>query len=426
MSRDPGLHNADVAVVGAGPVGCVAAIAVARRGRRVVLLEASPTGRRLAGEWLHPAAVDLLRELDVPLPPGARPESAKGFIVYPEDGSDPIPLPYPDGRAGFTCEHHALVAWLRGVAETVPGLEVRTDVQVTQVVDRCVFFRERGSPDLRRLNAPLIVGADGRGSVVRRSLGVPDGREAISMMASVLLSGVRLPNEGFGHVCLGGPGPVVITRIGDNALRVCIDVPSSGDGEFRKPEVLARRYESAVPESLRPAFRAALLSDTIEWAANQRRARCEFGRPGLALVGDAAGHCHPLTATGMTTGFLDAAQLAKSATFEQYRQDRLGRSLGPELLAEGMYRLFTRTDPASRALRQSVYSTWRTNAAECARTMRLLSGDDVGIVSFGRSFLSAVGGAATPRAVGVGAAAWLGWLGKSVVPRIVARGVSLL
>jgi len=421
-----GSDRAHVAVVGAGPVGCIAAIALARQGKRVVLLEANPAGRRLAGEWLHPAAVELLRDLGLPLPPSARPQSAKGFIVFPEDGSAPIPLPYPDGRAGLTSDHHELVAWLRRVAGEVPGLEVRTDVQVSQVIDQCIFFRERGSTELRRLNAPLIVGADGRGSIVRRSLGVPDGREAISMMASVLLSGVTLPQEGFGHVCLGGPGPVVITRIGADALRVCIDVPPDGDGDFRKPEVLAQRYESAVPECLRPAFRDALLNDSIEWAANQRRSRCEFGRPGLALVGDAAGHCHPLTATGMTTGFLDAAQLAKSATFEQYRQNRLARSLGPELLAEGMYRLFTRTDPASRALRQSVYHTWRTNALECARTMRLLSGDDVGLVSFGRSFLSAVGGAARPNAVGVGAASWLGWLGKSVMPRIVARGVSLL
>ena len=421
-----GSDRADVAVVGAGPVGCVAAIALARRGQRVVLLEASPAGRRLAGEWLHPAAVELLRELDVPLPPRARPESARGFIVFPEDGSAPLPLPYPDDRGGLTCEHHELVAWLRGIAEAVPRLEVRTDVQVVQVIGQSVFFRERGSPELRRMEAPLVVGADGRGSVVRRSLGLPDGREAISMMASVLLSGVTLPHEGFGHVCLGGPGPVVITRIGADALRVCIDVPPTGAGDFRKPAVLAQRYESAVPECLRPAFRAALLSDTIEWAANQRRPRCEFGRPGLALVGDSAGHCHPLTATGMTTGFLDAAQLAKSATFEQYRQNRLARSLGPELLAEGMYRLFTRTDPASQALRQSVYHTWRTNALECARTMRLLSGDDVGLVSFGRSFLSAVGGAASARVLGAGAASWVGWLGKSVVPRIVGRGVSLL
>jgi flavin-dependent dehydrogenase len=55
-----GTGNYDVAVIGAGPVGCVAALAFARRGRRVLLLEANPlASHRLAGEWLHPPAVEL-------------------------------------------------------------------------------------------------------------------------------------------------------------------------------------------------------------------------------------------------------------------------------------------------------------------------------------------------------------------------------
>ena len=418
----------DVAVVGAGPVGCVAAIALARRGSRVTLLEATPVGKRLAGEWLHPAAVRLLNELDVPLPPSASRDAARGFIVYPEDGSDPIELLYADGGFGLTCEHHVLVAWLRRIAGGIPGLEIRSDVQVSHVLEQTVHYRHRGLSEPMRLTAPLIVGADGRGSVTRRSLGLPDGREAISMMASVRVTGANLPHEGFGHVCLGGPGPVVITRIAADAVRFCLDVPPGGDGEFRRPETLIQRYESAVPAGLRPAFRDGLNAGSIEWAANQRRPRSEFGRPGLALVGDAAGHCHPLTATGMTTGFLDAEKLAKSRSFEEYRQHRLARSLGPELLAEGLYRLFSRSDPASRALRQSVYATWRRNARECTRTMRLLSGDDAGLLSFGRSFLSAVGGAATVRGnvIGPGLASWIGWLGTSVAPRVLARGVSSL
>ena len=414
-----GLDRTDVAVIGAGPVGSVAAIALARRGARVTLLEANPVGKRLAGEWLHPAAVDLLRDLGVPLPPTARRESARGFIVFPEDGSEPIELPYPDGRSGVTCEHHVLVGWLRYVAGTVPGLEVRTGVQVTHIGDQTVHFGQI------RLTAPMIVGADGRGSVARRSLGLADKREAVSMMASVRLSDVHLPYEGFGHVCLGAPGPVVITRIAPDAIRVCLDVPSTDDADFRKPQTLIQRYELAVPANLRPAFRTALSTDKIEWAANQRRSRRHFGRPGLALVGDAAGHCHPLTATGMTTGFLDAEQLAISPSFKQYRKHRQARSLGPELLVEGLYRLFTRTDPASRALRQSVYATWRRNAGECTRTMRLLSGDDVGLLSFGRSFLMAVGGASTLRS-SAGLVSWFGWLGKSVLPRVARRGVSFL
>lgn len=417
--------SVDVVVVGAGPVGCVAALAHARRGKRVALFEANPGTRRLAGEWLHPAAVELLNEWNIPLPAGASRDAARGFVVYPDDGSAPIPLPYPDAGRGLTCEHHVLVQWLRNIAAHAPGIALRTGVQVSRIDEQTVFYRDGGTE--RTIAAPLIVGADGRGSLVRRSLGLPDGREPISMMASVRLTGVNLPFEGFGHVCLGGPGPVVITRIGPDAVRICLDVPPNSDADFRKPATLHERYRNAVPEPLRNAFERAMKTETLDWAANQCRARIEFGRPGLALVGDAAGHCHPLTATGMTTGFLDAEKLAACRSHDEYKQHRLARSLGPELLAEGLYRLFTRTDPASHALRQSVYETWRTNAAECARTMRLLAGDDVGLFSFGRSFLSAVRGAATRRgSIGPGLSAWLGWLGGSVAPRILARGVARL
>src|SRR5581483_1243188 len=100
----------DVAVVGAGPVGCVTAVSRARAGARVVLLEAEPSaGTRLAGEWLHPSALDVLHRL------GASPAGAHegcGFVVYPNDGGPPTALPYPEG-SGLSCEHSQLVATLR-------------------------------------------------------------------------------------------------------------------------------------------------------------------------------------------------------------------------------------------------------------------------------------------------------------------------
>ena len=63
----------DVAIVGAGPVGSLCALAHARKGARVALLEANPrASERLAGEWLHPPAIRILREvgIDVDTLPG--------------------------------------------------------------------------------------------------------------------------------------------------------------------------------------------------------------------------------------------------------------------------------------------------------------------------------------------------------------------
>lgn len=82
----------DVAVIGAGPAGCAAALAHARAGHRVLLLEASrrpPT--RLAGEWIHPDGVAVLRRLGVGMPASLF-LPALGFVVHPEDSSPPITL----------------------------------------------------------------------------------------------------------------------------------------------------------------------------------------------------------------------------------------------------------------------------------------------------------------------------------------------
>ena len=68
-----------------------------------------------------------------------------------------------------------------------------------------------------------------------------------------------------------------------------------------------------LPASLRPAFYKAIQQDEVACTANQLRPRIHYGRPGLALVGDAVGHFHPLTAVGMTLAFLDGYGLYSGA-----------------------------------------------------------------------------------------------------------------
>ena len=93
----------DVAVVGAGPVGSATAIAFARRGAKVVLLEADPrAARRFAGEWLHPTGVDVLDELRVGRLDGASARTGYGFVIFPDDRSAPIEMPYAEGQGDRT------------------------------------------------------------------------------------------------------------------------------------------------------------------------------------------------------------------------------------------------------------------------------------------------------------------------------------
>src|SRR5690349_8429329 len=99
----------DVAVIGAGPVGCVTALAFARKGARVLLLDArAPGPRRLAGEWVHPLGVRALKSLGI-VPDDFSASAGRGFAIFPGPVAAPLLLPYPEDRPGLACEHHVLV-----------------------------------------------------------------------------------------------------------------------------------------------------------------------------------------------------------------------------------------------------------------------------------------------------------------------------
>ena len=379
----------DVAVVGAGPVGCVTAVSLARAGARVVLLEAEPSaGTRLAGEWLHPSALDVLHRL------GASPAGAHegcGFVVFPDDGGPPVTLPYPEG-SGLSCEHSQLVATLRAAAVSEPGVRLLTHARVAGLDGERLLVRSSAGP--LSLLVDRVVGADGRSSLVRRLAGIPNGRTVVSHTAGLTLEGVELPFEGYGHVVLGGPGPVLLYRIGEDRVRACLDVPHPLPRAKDAARQLAMAYGDALPAGLLPAFLAALQNGPVQWASNQFRTRrrpAHYGRGRTALVGDAVGHFHPLTTVGLALGFADAECLARSGSLRSYRRERVSRSCVPELLSELLYDAFTRRDEGTVALRRAIYRLWRSDAAERERTMRLLATDETRLWPFCASFLSVLG-----------------------------------
>ena len=362
----------DVIIVGAGPVGSYCALAHARKGARVALLEANPkAATRLAGEWLHPLAVRMLRDAGIRLDPPLRSTEGQGFVVFPEDGSEPIVLPYPGGARGIACDHEVLVARLHEAVRKEPGIDFLVNARVRQVEDDGVVFTRGGSSD--DLAADRIVGADGRSSAVRRSLGLPMRRKACSRMVGVTLDGVSLQPAGYGNVILGGPGPILGYPLGENCARIVVDVPLEQWTSRDRTGLLAESYAKVLPEALRPAYLSALREGNFHAAANELRPRISYGTSRRVLIGDAAGHYHPMTAVGMTLGFGDAAALAEGGDFKKFAAGRFKATRAPELLALGLYEAFADHRLESVALRNAIYRNWRAHALVRNRTMRLLA-----------------------------------------------------
>lgn len=390
----------DVAIVGGGPVGSVAALSFARSGARCLLIEANPhVVRPFAGEWLHPAGVRVLRDLQVPLCAANATVSSgvsvnpagRGFVVFPEDRSAPISLDYPGELRGLAFEHHELVNVLRGMAADHPLIDYAAGARVNAWKPSRTTDGDAPTGTLTITDAEgavhdvqtaRVVGADGRSSWTRRLLGLPEQSTLISYNGGVRLTGVELPKEGYGHVILGGPGPVLLYRLSPEVVRLSIDVAPDQIELRRDPQLLLECVSPWLPDNIVEALKRALQTDRPVWMPNRFRPRSDYGSGPVALIGDAAGYFHPLTASGMTMGFLDAKCLVQSDSVSDYARRREAASYVPELLSNALYQAFTGQDAGTARLRRGVYRLWRGCAAERERLMRILGGEDTGCGSF--------------------------------------------
>ena len=364
------MTDYEVAIVGGGPVGSLCAVAHARRGARVALVEVRPNKpRTLAGEWLHPRALRALEQFGIHFSVPSHASMTDGFVVFPEDGSEPILLPYPNGIRGLACDHEHLVLRLREAAANEPNVDLIAG-RVRSVDDGRLTFTRSGVEE--SVTADRIIGADGRASIVRRSLGWTAKPVTLSRMVGIVLNGVQLPVESYGHVVLGAPGAMFLYRLNEDSVRINLDVPLSVPPPHTADQLLSS-YAPLLPEEIRPEFASGVREGRFSSAANMLSPRISYGRSRLPLIGDAAGHYHPMTAVGLTLGFEDAIALAEAEDFDAFAARRLKEVSSSEMLAIGFYEIMNDSRAAGVALRHAVYRMWRTNSREAERSMALLA-----------------------------------------------------
>jgi 2-polyprenyl-6-methoxyphenol hydroxylase-like FAD-dependent oxidoreductase len=406
----------------------VAALALARTGARIYLIDPDTPSGRLTGEWLHPTGAGILADLGVDLS-GVEHAPGRGFAIFPK-GAEPIVLPYVGGELGVGCQRHLLLKALRETIARHATITLLSGHRVAEVRRGGVTAVAPDGTAPVRITAGLVVGADGRQSVVRHALGYSPTCRPVSYMVGVLVDARALPVADCGNVLLGGPGPVLAFRVTPALARVCIDVPADRVAWVRNPTQLLDAYRPALPSALYAECTRALAVGPPAVAANQWLPRRGYGRAGIALVGDAVGHCHPLCAVGMSVGFLDALTLAECHGAEEYAAARATAGRVPELLSMGLYDLFVGEDEGSAELRAAVFRLWRTSAAARRDTMRLLAVRETRRSALGVTFarlLSAasqqVAARALKRPVGrtlaavAGFGRWAGWFARETLAR---------
>ena len=415
----------DTVVIGAGPAGCATAACFAARGASVLLVESNPNAaRRFAGEWVHPEGARVLNEhgLLEGLDSGI---TTAGFAVFPNDGLGPIQLDYPRGATGLTCEHETLVTHIRRRAAALPHVDYAEGVRAQPVGGDGVDLSVRGRGP-KRVLTDLVVVAAGRSSRDAVSqAATPEAQVSISLMAGLIVTDSQLPCEGYGHVLVGGPGPVLAYRIDEERIRLCFDVPRANRRDARTPEWIWRSFAEVLPHPLRAGVQDALSRAPLSWAAIGFRPRCYRTESGVALVGDVAGIFHPLTALGITMSVLDAEALAGAPSLTEYATRRASQSYIPELLSNAIYQAFVRNDPGSEAIREAIFRTWRSSPTQRSRTMKLLGAAATGRTDFVRAFShvairAGAGALSSDRRTVAELAGWLKWPWASLHPQPAA------
>lgn len=283
------MNSFDVAIAGAGPAGSLLAAKLGKRGLRVVLLEAGTgTKRKVCGEYLCPKGVELLVSGDFGRVLDGR--VMRGMKLFSPSGQS-VDSRFPHGSIGLATRRDILDPALLDCALGV-GVKVRLGTRLEAFSHSGGLWKIQAAGE--SFSARMLVGADGRQSLVARKLGVTEPvshkRVALHFFAA---TASETPDYGEMHVLRDG-SYVGISPTGKRELNVSV-VCGAETAKCGGREAAERIL--SLSALLKSRF-LPLDSDVRVSYPISHRVRSVAG-PGWALVGDAAGFLDPLTGEGI-------------------------------------------------------------------------------------------------------------------------------
>ncbi len=342
------MTQADVAIVGGGIAGCALAAVLSRGGLGVVVVEREAVYRdRVRGEWMPPWGVGELGELGLrdvaegvehanwltrhlPFDETLPPEVAAANPVRFGDFLPGVPGCLSVPHVGL--QEALLAAAIDAGATVHRGV---TDVAVALGDDPSIAYRLDGS--VRTVGARLVVGADGRGSTVRRTSGVPLSSAPMRVnIAGMLIEGVQEWPSDTSTIGVEDDLHYLVFPQGNGRVRL-YGIWDVGDvHRFAGPD-RQRRFLDAfdldcVPGSAELAA-ATPIGPCVTAPLNDTWTDV-IAVDGMVLVGDAAGWSDPTVGQGLSVSFRDVHLVAEAllghpdwstSTFDSYAVERAER-----------------------------------------------------------------------------------------------------
>ena len=298
--------DADVVIVGGGPVGSVLGLLLGRAGLRTLILDKGDYPRdKPCGEGLMPGGVRVLQGLGIDLGRGGFPRISGIRYRLPDGPSVFGAFTSRSGSPGFghAVRRTRFDAMLADRARSDPNITVRPRCTVTAVTPSSTGVNVE--TDSGRLSAPVVVGADGIRSSVRRLMGW--SRPPREPFRHGLVSHLKVPDHGIGEVIvtlLDGREVYVAPSGPDELLAAVL----ARDG-LRAPGLTVSQSYLQTVTAAHPEFEGADC-DRV-WGAGPFRVESRTVAHGrVFLVGDAAGFIDPITGDAMSAGFRAAEHLA--------------------------------------------------------------------------------------------------------------------
>ena len=340
-------RNVDAVVVGGGPAGLTAAIALAEAGvetalvakpapadaRTTALLASSVRALAALGVWsrchAHAAPLEVVRIVD----------DRPGLLRAPEVAFNAREIGLE--AFGHNIENRHLIAALEGRAAELASLtRVAEGAERIALADESVTVHLSGAG---RVRARVAIGADGRRSLARAAAGIATDSRSYPQTALAMNLAHARAHRNTSTEFHTRAGPFTLVPLpGNRSSLVWVVEPSEAamlgaqDAAALAAEIERRSHSILGKISVEPGRGAFPLA--IETAH-------KFASNRIALIGEAAHVMPPIGAQGLNLGLRDAAAIAELVTDAR----RTGADIGSfELLAR--YDDMRRGDVASRTM----------------------------------------------------------------------------
>lgn len=372
----PAPSEADLAVIGAGPVGTALAVLAAKAGLRTVLVDARPgnappaTDTRsfaiVRGSWRLLGAAGVHPDLEGLTEPLNGLEAVDGgthWFGAPWAAFSAEDLPATSREAlGELVPAAALQAALDKQAGAAGNLDWKRGARFAGYeagpAGAAVHLENGGT-----VRCALVAACDGMNSAVRAAAGI--ATEGRSYGKSVFAADVKLerPHQGVARQLFTPEGPFATLPLPNNRANLAWYMKSGA------AETLAAMPKEAIEAELNARFSDFAGPMTLDGPPLSyplvMQIALDMAGPRVALLGDAARRINPLAGQGLNLGFKDAAALydvileardvgldpGSDTVLARYREWRRFDSAATALFMDGIDRAFSNDNVFLKPLR---------------------------------------------------------------------------